>query len=1251
MNNNRNKLLKQLIKKRILFLDGAMGVMIQEYKLNEHDYKGDLFNDKITSAKKNISIKNLNKKIDVKKYQNVLLKGNSEILSLTQPEIITSIHKKMLEAGADIIETNTLNANSISQADYKLENISYELNYASAKIAHEIADVFEKKNPEKPRFVAGVIGPTNKTLSISPEVNDSSFRNITFEQLVASYNESIKGLIDGGVDILLIETIFDTLNCKACIYAIKSFFEKNNIELPIMISATIADASGRTLSGQTLQAFYYSVAHANPFSIGLNCSLGIIEMKKYIIELSEISNFPVSAHPNAGLPNEFGEYTETPEHMANNLKEVAEQGHLNIVGGCCGTTPDHIKTIVKSINNIKPRKIPDNKHLSAFSGLEPLVIKPDSLFVNIGERTNVAGSKKFLDLIKNNDYQSALDIASNQVKNGAQIIDINMDESMIDSEKTMKKFLLLIASEPDICKVPIMIDSSKWSVIETGLKCIQGKCIVNSISLKEGENNFIDKAQKILKYGAGIIVMAFDEKGQADTKDRKIEICKRAYKILTKIVNFPPEDIIFDLNIFAIGTGIKEHQNYALDYINAAKVIKKELPFCKISGGVSNLSFSFRGNNTVREAMHSVFLYHAIKAGMDMGIVNPGQLTVYNEIPLDLLKKVEDIVLNKRDDATEILLEFASTIKDKNTFKKDDISWRKKEINERIKYSLINGILTYLNEDLDECIKKINDPLDIIEGPLMDGMNKVGELFGSGKMFLPQVVKTARVMKNAVDYLMPFIKKDEKDPLKKHSKGKILLATVKGDVHDIGKNIVSVVLQCNSYEIIDLGVMVPPEKIIKEAIANNVDIIGLSALITPSLDEIINVAKEMQKNKMDIPLIIGGATTSKLHTAVKITPNFNNPIIYVKDASLAPLYANKLINHKLKKIFFEQINKEYEEIRINRENSIKTSEYLTLKDARINRFKPNFKKYKPVKPSFLGIKKFISYPLTELAKYIDWYYFFKAWDMNIKFPDILNDKTHGEEAKKIYKDALKILDEVNINKSLTANGIIGFFPANSLNNDDIEVYENEKRDNVLCRISTLRQQNKKKTTPYYLSLSDFLALKESNIKDYIGFFAVTAGIGVDKLAEKYYKENNDYKSIMVKILSDRLAEAFAELLHERVRKEFWGYSLKENLIQQDLFKEKYTGIRPAPGYPPCPDHSDKKIIFTLLDVEKNIQIKLTESNMMLPEASVSGYYFSSPESKYFSVGKITKEQVIDYAGRKNISINKAEKILSSILAY
>lgn len=1251
MNKNRIDLLKSLIKERILFIDGSMGVMIQKYKLNEYDYRGDLFNNNINSNEINDLNKSIIKKINLSEFKDILLKGNSEILSITQPEVITSIHKKMLEAGADIITTNTLNADSVSQSEFKLEKISYELNFASAKLACIIAGEIEKLNPKKPRFIAGSIGNTNKSLSISPDVNDPSYRNISFDQLVTSYKESVRGLVDGGVDILLIETIFDTLNCKAAIYAIKTYFEENNVEIPIIISATITDASGRTLSGQTLEAFYYSIIHANPLSIGLNCSLGVDEIKKYIIELSKFSNLPIIVYPNAGLPNEFGEYIQSPQHMSEVLKEIAEEGYLNIVGGCCGTTPLHIKAIVDSIKGIKPRKIPENKHLTSFSGLEPLVIRNDSLFINIGERTNVAGSKKFLDLIKNKNYMQALEIAREQIVNGAQIIDINMDESMLDSEKEMEKFLKMISSEPDICKIPVMIDSSKWSVVQTGLKCIQGKCIVNSISLKEGEDEFIKKAKEIQKYGAGIIVMAFDEKGQAESMERKVDICKRAYKILTEIVKFQPEDIIFDPNIFAIGTGIKEHQNYASDYIKAVKIIKKELPYCKISGGISNLSFAFRGNNTVREAIHSVFLYHAIKSGMDMGIVNPGQLTIYNEIPSEFLERIEDLVLNKRDDATDRLLEFAATVKDESFSKKADILWRKKDLKDKIKYSLMNGITTYLEEDIIECIKKFNNPVDIIEGPLMEGMNEVGELFGSGKMFLPQVVKSARVMKNAVSLLMPYLEKDDLGKVKKQTKGKILMATVKGDVHDIGKNIVSVILQCNNYEIIDIGVMVTAEKIINEAINNKVDVIGLSGLITPSLDEIINVVAEMQKYNLNIPVIIGGATTSKLHTAVKISPKYDYPVVHVKDASLAPIIVNKLLNPEIKENFKNQLLSEYKELRDKRGIISNSSDYLSLLEVRKNKFKPDFNRFMPIKPSFLGIKKLNNYPLAEIIKYINWSYFFNSWSMKKKFPDILKDNERGTEAKKLYNDALNTLDEIISNKSLTANGVIGFFPAFSLENDDIEVYTDDNRKKVLSKISFLRQQYLKNDNKYYLSLSDFIASKKSEINDYIGFFAVTAGIGLDKICKKYKNENNDYKIIMFKTLADRLAEAFTELLHEKVRKEYWAYSRNENLSKEDLFDTKYKGIRPAPGYPACPDHSDKTVIFNILDAEKNAFIKLNKNFMMIPESSVCGYYFSSYESMNFGVGKITKEQVIDYSKRKNISLEKAEKLLSTLLAY
>lgn len=1236
---NKIEILKKLLSKRILVLDGAMGTMIQRYKLTEEDFRGERF-----------------------KNHPVDLKGNNDILVLTKPEIIKEIHRAYFEAGADIVETNTFNGTSISQSDYKTENLIYQINFEAARIAKEIAIEFSNKNPNKPRFVAGALGPTNKTLSLSPDVNDPGFRAVTFDQVRDAYKEQARGLIDGGADILLLETIFDTLNAKAALFGIMELCDELSIQIPIMISGTIVDMSGRTLSGQTTEAFWISVSHTkNLLSVGLNCSLGPSQMRSFISELSQIANVFVSLYPNAGLPNEFGEYDESPNSMANVLEEFAREGYFNIIGGCCGTTPEHIKAFSEIAKKYPPRKIPEVQPYLRLSGLEPLVFRPDTNFVNIGERTNVTGSRKFARLIKENKYDEALSIAREQVENGAQMLDVNMDEAMINSEEAMTKFLNLIAAEPEIAKVPIMIDSSKWSVIEAGLKCLQGKGVVNSISLKEGEDIFKERAKKILRYGAAAVVMAFDEEGQADTFERKINICKRAYKILTEEVGFPPQDIIFDPNIFAVATGIEEHNQYAINYIEAVRWIKKNLPLCKVSGGVSNVSFSFRGNDTVREAIHSAFLYHAIEAGMDMGIVNAGQLTVYEEIPKDLLELVEDVLLNRRPDATEKLIDYANSLT-KNTKREiiDEV-WRSFSVEERLKHSIIKGIVEYIEQDVEEARLKYSNPLTVIEGPLMDAMNVVGDLFGSGKMFLPQVVKSARVMKKAVAYLIPFIEQEKKITLPSASNeldasqtdrhaGTILLATVKGDVHDIGKNIVGVVLSCNNYNVIDLGVMVPSDKILSTAVEKNVDIVGLSGLITPSLDEMVHVAKEMERMGLKIPLLIGGATTSRIHTAVKIAPHYSQPAIHVLDASKSVGVVSNLLNKESKEIFIEEIKKEYERLRENHFKKQIDKDYLTIEQARKNKLVLDWNNYNIKPPSKLGITVFKNYSLNNIRSYIDWTPFFQTWEMKGRYPKIFEDKNYGAEAKRIFNDANKLLDNIISNKLLTANGIIGLFPANSLD-DDIEIYSDESRKGILGIFHTIRQQSVKSEGIPNLSLADFIAPKESGVKDYIGIFAVTAGIGIEKLIEQFEKDNDDYNSIMTKALADRLAEAFAELLHEKVRKELWGYSPNENLLNEDLIAEKYQGIRPAPGYPAQPDHTEKITIWKILDVEKNIQISLTESLAMHPAASVCGLYFAHPESKYFTVGKIGKDQVEDYRKRKGISIKEAEKWLRPILNY
>ncbi len=1374
--------LKKILSERILVIDGAMGTMIQRHKLTEEDFRGERFKNHPHD-----------------------LKGNNDLLCITQPEIIKGIHRAYFEAGADIVETNTFNGTPISQADYHTEHICYEINYQAARIAKEIAEEFNKNDKSKPRFVAGALGPTNKTLSLSPNVNDPGFRAVTFDEMVSAYYEQTRGLVDGGVDIILIETIFDTLNAKAAIIAVQKYLDEKEIELPLMISGTIVDQSGRTLSGQTVEAFYISISHAkNLVSVGLNCALGAKQMRPFIEDLSNISDKFISVYPNAGLPNEMGSYEETPQTMAAVLEDFLKSGFVNIIGGCCGTTPDHIKEIAGMVKNYTPRTPQMQEPYLRLSGLEPVVLRPDSNFMNIGERTNLTGSKKFARLIKESKYDEALSIARDQVEGGAQVLDVNMDEGMLDSEAAMTKFLNLLGAEPDIAKLPIMIDSSKWSVIEAGLKCLQGKGIVNSISLKEGEEIFKEQARKVLSYGAAVIVMAFDEKGQADSFERKIEICKRAYKILTEEIGFLPQDIIFDPNILAIGTGIEEHNNYAVDYIEATRWIKQNLPLAKVSGGVSNLSFSFRGNDVVREAMHSAFLFHAIKAGMDMGIVNAGQLEVYEEIPKDLLEKVEDVILNRRPDATERLIEFAETIKkkDKTEEKKDE--WRNLSVEDRLKHALVKGIVDYIDEDVEEARLKYSSPLEIIEGPLMAGMNVVGDLFGAGKMFLPQVVKSARVMKKAVAILEPYLahppapsqrenlipapspkekggskdkydwmtadpvvyellkefaNRNRKNPtqaenaiwellrdrrLKKYKfrrqhiigkyiadlvclpqklvieidglihqlpenkdsdeirtqwlenigfrvlrfsndevlnnpagvlhvvldnlkalsfgeglgearsgSGRVLLATVKGDVHDIGKNIVGVVLGCNNYKVIDLGVMVHSDKILQTATDERVDVIGLSGLITPSLDEMVHVAKEMERRGMNVPLLIGGATTSRIHTAVKIAPNYSGSVIHVLDASRSvPVVSNLLNeNEEEKNKFIQSFKKEYSQLKEDYEKKKSDKSFISLEKARNNRLKIDWTKTIIKKPNSEGVTVLKDFPLSTLKNYIDWTPFFMTWELKGKYPSIFEDKNVGEEAKKLFNDANKLLDKVINEKLLTANGVVGLFPANTVGFDDIEVYADESRSGVKRVLHTIRQQMQKSPGEPNIALADFVAPKETGAEDYIGMFAVTAGIGIEKLIEKFEKDHDDYNSIMIKAIADRLAEAFAEHLHELVRKEYWGYAADENFSNEDLIIEKYIGIRPAPGYPAQPDHTEKPIIFSLLDAEKNAGIKLTESMAMYPAASVSGLYFSHPEAKYFTVGKIGKDQVLDYHRRKGMSIEEIERWLSPILNY
>lgn len=1221
--------LKKLLSERILVLDGAMGTMVQKHRLSEDDFRGSRFSN-----------------------HPINLKGDNDILVLTKPEIIANIHKAYLDAGADIIETNTFNANRISQQDYGLQDLVYEINFTAAQIARKVADQKTSETPNKPRFVALSIGPTNKTLSISPDVNNPAFRAVSFDEMVEAYYEQIKGGVEGGVDILLIETVFDTLNAKAAIYAIDEYFSKSSQEpLPVIISGTIVDQSGRTLSGQTVEAFYISVRHCkNLLAVGLNCALGAKQIYPFIKELSKIAEVYTCLYPNAGLPNEFGEYDDTPEAMARYIEEFAKQGLVNIVGGCCGTTPEHIKLFAKTVSNFPPRKITKREPYLMLSGLEPLVVTPETNFVNIGERTNVAGSRKFAKHILNGEFQQALEIAREQVQNGAQIIDINMDEGLLDSENAMRTFLNLIATEPEIARVPIMLDSSKWSVIETGLKCLQGKGIVNSISLKDGEEEFIRRAREILRYGAAVIVMAFDENGQAVTFEHKINVCKRAYEILTRKVGFPPQDIIFDPNILTIGTGIEEHNEYALAYIEATRWIKANLPFAKVSGGVSNLSFAFRGNEVVRRAMHSVFLYHAIRAGMDMGIVNPGQLDVYEEIEPNLRKLVEDLIFNRDPEATEKLLEYASKVKDQQIKEKvHEDEWRKLPVQQRLKYALVKGINTFIENDLAEALQLYSNPLEIIEGPLMDGMDEVGQLFGSGKMFLPQVIKTARVMKQAVAYLEPYIKKTlSKDGGKTKKQGTIILATVKGDVHDIGKNIVGVVLSCNNFEVIDLGVMVPAERIIEEAKKHNANIIGLSGLITPSLDEMVNVAKELERAKMNVPLLIGGATTSRVHTAVKIAPFYSNPVIYVPDASQSVPVATNLINPETQKKFVQKIIQEYNEIRTNY-NRKKEQNIIPFEEAKANKFKFDIKEAEIVEPKNLGVRFLLNYDLNEIRQYINWTEFFLAWEMKARYPAIFDHPKFGEEARKLFKEANELLDFIIKEDLIKANCVFGIFPANSIG-EDVEVYEPENIKSIRTIFHFLRQQTKKESGKPNFSLADFVAPKESGSYDFIGAFIVTAGIGADALAQKFKEEKDDFRAILTKLLADRLAEAFAELLHKKVRTEFWGYS-QENYSTEDLLKEKYRGIRPAPGYPACPDHTEKQLIFETLLNGKDIGVELTESYLMKPVASVCGFYFAHPKARYFPVGKIDRDQVLDYKQRKGISLEEIEKWLEPILVY
>lgn len=1215
------------LSQRILILDGGMGTMLQNAQLSEEDFRGERFRAWPSD-----------------------LKGNNDLLALTCPDVVARIHRDYLEAGADILETNTFNSTRLSQADYGMEDLVPELNRESARLAREVCDAVAAET-DVPRYVAGVLGPTSRTASLSPDVNDPAKRNVTFDELRDNYYEAASALIEGGADLIMIETIFDTLNAKAAIYALEELFDDLGRRLPVMISGTITDASGRTLSGQTTEAFWNSVRHANPLSVGLNCALGAEELRPYLEELATKADTFVSAHPNAGLPNEFGEYDQTPEEMAAIVGEFAQSGLVNIIGGCCGSTPDHIRAIAEAVHSMAPRQVPERSKACRLSGLEPFNIEADSLFVNVGERTNVTGSARFKRLIVEEDFTTALEVALEQVENGAQIIDINMDEGMLESQEAMVRFLNLIAGEPDIARVPIMIDSSKWDIIEAGLKCVQGKAVVNSISLKEGEAAFREQATKCRRFGAAIVVMAFDEEGQADTFARKTEICDRAYRLLVDEIGFPPEDIIFDPNIFAIATGIEEHNNYAVDFIEATQWIREHLPHAMVSGGVSNVSFSFRGNNPVREAIHSVFLYHAIRAGLTMGIVNAGQLAVYDDLPTELREAVEDVVLNRRSDGTERLLEIADQYKGDGSgaAKKEDLEWRSWPVNKRIEHALVKGVTAYIEEDTEEARAQAARPIEVIEGPLMDGMNVVGDLFGAGKMFLPQVVKSARVMKQAVAYLIPFIEAEKSEDTQ--AKGKIVMATVKGDVHDIGKNIVGVVLQCNNYEVIDLGVMVPTEKILQAAIDNDADIIGLSGLITPSLDEMVHVAKEMQRRGMNLPLLIGGATTSKAHTAVKIEPQYEHPVIYVTDASRAVGVAGRLLAPNLKSAYVAEIREEYEKVRERNAKRRPKAADLDYTQARKRRFRTDWVNHTPAKPNTLGLMTFDDYDLEELVERIDWTPFFMSWQLAGKYPKILNDEVVGEAAQSLFADAQVMLRKLIDEQRVHARGVIGLWPANSVDDDVIEVYADESRTKVIERLHHIRQQTTKGRDGICYSLADFIAPKESGKPDWIGGFAVTTGHGVDELSKAYEAAGDDYNAIMVQALTDRLAEAFAERMHERVRKEFWGYVPEEALDNDALIAEKYQGIRPAPGYPACPDHTEKATLFRLLNATENTGLTLTENFAMWPAAAVSGWYFAHPQSKYFSTGKITRDQVEVLAERKQMPLTEMERWLSPVLSY
>ncbi|UOR04565.1 methionine synthase [Hymenobacter aerilatus] len=1217
--------LYDILQRRLLILDGAMGTMIQRYTLTEEDFRGERFAD-----------------------HSHPLRGNNDLLSLTRPDIIRSIHAEYFAAGADMVETNTFSGTTIAQADYALEHVVYELNYESARLAREVADEFTAQDPSKPRFVAGAIGPTNRTASLSPDVNRPGFRAVTFDELATAYLEQVRGLVDGGSDTLLIETIFDTLNAKAALYAVQKFFDEGGRQVPVMISGTITDASGRTLSGQTVEAFWNSIRHLPLLSVGLNCALGADQLKVYIKELSRIADVHISAYPNAGLPNAFGGYDESAEEFAGVVESYLADGIVTVVGGCCGTTPQHIGELARLADKYKPRTLPEVPAATRLSGLEPFGITEQSLFVNVGERCNVTGSRAFARLIRTGNYEAALAVAREQVEGGAQVIDVNMDEGMLDSEQAMTTFLNLIASEPDIARVPVMIDSSKWNVLEAGLKCVQGKSIVNSISLKEGEEVFIVHAHTVRQYGAAVVVMAFDEEGQADTLERRKEICQRSYDLLMSI-GFPAEDIIFDPNILIVGTGMEEHRNYAIDFIEAVRWIKATLPGALTSGGVSNISFSFRGNDVVREAMHAAFLYHAIQAGLDMGIVNPNQLAVYDEVPKDLLELVEDVLLNRRPDATERLLEFAETVKQKDKAEVVVDAWRSLPVQERLQHALVRGITEFIDQDTEEVRQQVGRPLEVIEGPLMAGMNVVGDLFGAGKMFLPQVVKSARVMKKAVAYLEPYLLADKQSG-DRQTAGKILLATVKGDVHDIGKNIVGVVLACNNFDIVDLGVMVPLEKILDEAAAHQVDIIGLSGLITPSLDEMVYVAQEMERRGLQTPLLIGGATTSRLHAAVKIAPAYTGPVVHVNDASRSVGVAAGLLG-SAKETYARTVRDEYDTLRHDYAGRQREKHYLTIEQARENGFKADWDETPITKPTFLGTKVLEDYDLAELAEYIDWTPFFHTWELKGRYPRILEDETLGEAATKLFEDAQALLRKVIDEKLLTARAVFGFWPANTVGYDTIQVFQDDSREQVQTEFFTLRQQGEKGPGIPNLAFSDFVAPLETGRQDYIGGFAVTAGLGIEKLLEQFEKDHDDYSSIMIKALADRLAEAFAERLHQRVREEFWGYAVDEKLSNEDLIKEQYRGVRPAPGYPGCPDHTEKITLFELLDAENKTGIYLTENLAMYPASSVSGLYYAHPASRYFGLGRIGKDQVEDIAERKAMPLADLERWLAPNLNY